>query len=84
MEWQILIVGGGTLLAFMGLIFKPLLTLNKTLTTLDISVNMLRQDLTDFKEGNKKSHGEIFQKLNDHEHRIEKNELQIEKLESTH
>ena len=84
MEWQILIVGGGTLLAFMGLVFKPLFNLTKTLTTLNITMELLRADLLNFKVDNKETHNEIFNQLKDHRTRIEKSELQIERLESTH
>lgn len=80
MEWQILIVGGGTLLAFMGLVFKPLFNLTKTLTTLNITMELLRKDLLNFKENNKETHKEIFKQLKDHQTRIEKSELQIETI----
>lgn len=70
MNWEILIVGGTVLLVFLGLIVRPLIKLNNTLTTLDLTLK--NNDKT-----NQQSHQEIKDMLckhgdvlEDHEYRI--------------
>jgi hypothetical protein len=69
LNWQVLLAII-VLIAFVAAIAKPLLALNKTLVTLDISVNGLREDFKTMKSDNKESHKEIYNKLDDHEGRI--------------
>lgn len=70
MYWEILVVGGTVLLVFLGLIVRPLIKLNNTLTTLDLTLK--NNDKT-----NQQSHQEIKDMLckhgdvlEDHEYRI--------------
>lgn len=77
--WEILIVGGGVLIAFIVAIVKPLLMLNSTLTKLDMSVEGLGKDFTTLStafeyhnKANSEEHKTIFKKLSIHEERIGK------------
>lgn len=70
LSWEILVVGGTALLVFLGLIVRPLIKLNNTLTTLDLTLKS--NDKT-----NQQSHQEIKDMLckhgdvlEDHEYRI--------------
>lgn len=72
MEWNILVVGGTVLIVFVGLIIKPILSLNKILIMLDNSICNLGNAFADMKDDNEKSHERIFNQLTDHESRIGK------------
>lgn len=75
MEWEILVVGGGTLIGFVALIVKPLINLNTTLITLNNSIENLGDDIACLRKDNKDDHEEINDKLENHEGRIRNVEI---------
>ena len=70
MNWEILIVGGTVLLVFLGLIVRPLIKLNNTLTTLDLTLKNNDKTNQAFHEKIEKSLCKHEDILDDHEHRI--------------
>jgi len=70
MEWNILVIGGGTLIVFVGAIIKPIISLNRTLVMLDNSITNLGKEFCRMRDDNKTSHTLIFEKLGDHEYRL--------------
>jgi len=67
MEWQILIVGGGTLIGFIMLIMKPIVQLNQTLTLF----KKFMEDMTDNYKILCHDTDDIYDKLTNHEYRIQ-------------
>ena len=63
----------GTILAIIILIVKPLLKLNTTLTTLDLTMKALQENVTD----NKCEHKEFAETLDRHEIQLTEHEKQI-------
>jgi len=63
MEWDILIVGGGILLAFVAAIVTPILKLNTTLVKLGEAIKNLRDTFTSYEDSNTSGHRAILEKL---------------------
>lgn len=69
-SWEIFVVCGTALLVFLGIIVRPLIKLNGTLTTLDLTLKNNDKNNTEFHKAMNDTlcaHGDMLQ---DHEYRI--------------
>lgn len=79
-EWGVV----GVLVALFGFgaaIVKPLLSLNTTMVKLTEAVKELQKDMSDFANGNHKSHVRIHERIDDCADELKKHENRIERLE---
>ena len=82
-NWEVLIIGGGVLIGFVGVIIRPILKLNTTLTTLDLTIKSLQELIRCNKTDNDKEHDEIFEKLDEHEDALVEHDKAISELRMT-
>ena len=84
MTWEI-VVGLGTLLTICISIMKPIVSLTKAMTTLNVTVTDLKDSMSEIVVKNQESHKRLWEhngkqdgKIEDHEKRITKIETNIE------
>jgi uncharacterized membrane protein (DUF106 family) len=78
-SWQVVLA----LVVILGLIVtvvKPILKLNTTLTTLDLTIKSLQEQLKSFRGNNDKDHDEIFERLDEHEDTLIEHDKAITEL----
>lgn len=69
MSWEIvlgIIALVGLIGTFVGVAWK----ISTTLATLDVTIRTLRQTLDELRADSKETHGDIYEKINDHDKRI--------------
>lgn len=78
MEWQILIIGGGTLIAFVSVFVKISYKVGSEFTSLKDAINTLTETMKSLKNSldkmdskNEQDHEKIFEQLNNHDRRLE-------------
>lgn len=71
MTWEIAI-GIFALASFVATFVGAAWKISKVLSTLEVTINMLKQTLEQLQKDSKKEHGELFEKIDDHEQRITK------------
>lgn len=79
LNWQVVLA----LVVILGLIVtvvKPILKLNTTLTTLDLTIKSLQEQLKSFRGNNDKDHDEIFERLDEHEDTLIEHDKAITEL----
>lgn len=69
MTWEI-VVGIIALVGLIGTFVGAAWKVSNTLATLNATINSLQKTLDEFRNDNKASHGEIYNKLNDHDRRL--------------
>jgi hypothetical protein len=77
-NWQI-VLALGTLSGLFVVAIKPLLHLNKTLVTLDLTLRKQSEALDQMRIDNNRTHEKICEQLTNHEERIGKVEYKLEK-----
>lgn len=70
--WQIFIVGGGALIAFIGTVIKPIIKLNTMLTEANSQLSWLKTELADLKASTKQHLKETSNSSNDLTKRLDK------------
>ena len=65
-SWQV-VLALVVILGLIGVIVRPVLKLNTTLTTLDLTIKSLQEQLKSFRCDNDKDHDDIFERLDEHE-----------------
>lgn len=78
-SWQV-VLALVVIISLIGVIVKPILKLNTTLTTLDLTIKSLQQELKCFRGDNDKDHDEIFEKLDEHEDTLVEHDKAISEL----
>lgn len=70
--WQIFIVAGGALIAFIGTVIKPIIKLNTMLTEASSQLSWLKTELADLKASTKQHLKETSNLSNDLKKRLDK------------
>jgi len=79
LNWQV-VLALAVILGLIGAIVKPILKLNTTLTTLDLTIKSLQEQLKSFRGNNDKDHDEIFERLDEHEDTLIEHDKAITEL----
>ena len=79
LNWQV-VLALAVILGLIGVIVKPILKLNTTLTMLDMTIKSLQDQLKSFRGDNDKDHDEIFDRLDEHEDTLVEHDKAISEL----
>lgn len=75
-EWGVVLVLV-TLLGFITGIITPLIKLNTAIVRLTDAVETLHKDMESMSESNSKTHGRIFELLDEHDNKLDDHEKQL-------
>lgn len=70
MEWNVLIIGGTTLIVFVSLLIKPILSFYKSINDLNWSIKTLNNTFSELKDDNKGEHKYFRTKIDEHDDKI--------------
>lgn len=79
-EWGVFLVITA-LVTFAIAIIAPIVRLNTTITKLTVTVESLSEKVKELTDDNKEAHKRLWAKMDDHEDRLDKHEIAIQKLE---
>ena len=80
-EWGVFLIAG-EILGFLLLVLTPILKLNKTITTLQVTIEKQEERAKESEARNGKTHSRIFEELEDHEKELHNHDKRIVLLES--
>ena len=78
-SWQV-VLALVVIIGLIGVIVKPILKLNTTLTMLDMTIKSLQDQLKSFRGDNDKDHDDIFDRLDEHEDTLIEHDKAISEL----